>query len=64
MAFQSLNRLLVSCGDPRKVADEISVSPEDSVVFLYRQCQALHVRREQLHSVPGAFSVENKLVVD
>jgi hypothetical protein len=34
-AFQSLDALFVCGGDPRKVANEFSVSPEDSVVFFH-----------------------------
>jgi hypothetical protein len=46
VAFQSLDALLMSGGDPRQVTDEIGVPAQDSVVFLDRLRQALHVRRE------------------
>src|ERR1019366_1510826 len=55
VAFQSLDALVVSRGNPRKVANEIGVPPQKSVVFLDRLRQALHVRREQLSTLRQSF---------
>lgn len=54
-AFQFLNALFVSGRDPRQIADEIGVPPEDSVVLLHRLRQTLHVYREQLQTLSQRF---------
>jgi hypothetical protein len=55
LAFQSLNAAFVGGGDFREVANKLGVSPEDSIVFLRRLGQALHVRREQLQTLSQSF---------
>jgi hypothetical protein len=50
-AFQSSDVLFVNRGNPRKGADEISVSAQDSIVLFHGLRQALNIRREQLQTL-------------
>jgi hypothetical protein len=50
MAFHAIKSLFVSRSDFNQIANEVGVAAQDSVVFLYRLSQTLHVRREQLQT--------------
>lgn len=50
-AFHSFALLLVTCGDSSKVANEIGMTTENSVVLFHRLRKALNVRREELQTL-------------
>jgi hypothetical protein len=69
VAFQSLHTLFVSGGDPRKVANEIGVPPQDFVMFFHRFSQflrrlrqALNVRCKQLQALRQSFMSFGKAI--
>jgi hypothetical protein len=54
-AFQAMDTLFMDRSNLRKIANEISVPAEDSIVLLHRLRQALHVGCKQLQTLSQSF---------